>query len=54
MTLNSTGRIRFGICIDDGETNILESFTTDEWTGSRKNSVMNNGEKLYIKLPYIM
>lgn len=53
MTLNSTGRIRFGICIDDGKTEILESITTDEWRGSWKESVWNNGEKLYVKLPYI-
>ncbi|GIP43542.1 hypothetical protein J45TS6_20010 [Paenibacillus sp. J45TS6] len=53
LTLNSTGRIRFGIGIDDAEPIIVESETRDEWMGNWKESVFNNGEKMVIKLPYL-
>jgi hypothetical protein len=33
LTLNSTGRIRFGVGIDEGEPFIVETDTTDEWLG---------------------
>ncbi len=53
LTLNSVGRVRFGIGIDGFEPFILESETNDEWRGNWHDSVMNNGEKLYTKLPYL-
>lgn len=53
LTLDSVGRIRFGIGIDDLEPFIMESHTNDEWRGNWHSSVMNNGEKLYAKLPYL-
>lgn len=53
LTLNSTGRIRFGIGIDDTEPIIVESETRDEWQGNWKDSVFNNGEKMTVNLPYL-
>ncbi|ASA24062.1 glycosyl hydrolase 115 family protein [Paenibacillus donghaensis] len=51
LTLNSTGRIRFAVVIDDGEPILVESETNDEWKGSWQQSIMDNGEKLLVKLP---
>lgn len=53
LTLHSTGKIRFGIGINDAEPIIVESETRDEWMGNWKESVFNNGEKMVIKLPYL-
>lgn len=53
LTLDSVGRVRFGIGIDGFEPFIMESDTNDEWRGNWHDSVMNNGEKLYAKLPYL-
>lgn len=53
LTLDSAGRVRFGIGIDDFEPFIIESETNDEWRGNWHGSVMNNGEKLYTRLPYL-
>lgn len=52
-TLNAKGKIRVGIKVDNGELLILESKATDEWRDTWKQNVINNVEKLYIKLPYI-
>ncbi|MDF2939252.1 MAG: hypothetical protein K0Q90_4625, partial [Paenibacillaceae bacterium] len=51
LTLNSTGRIRFGIGVDGHTPIMVESETRDEWTGQWKDSVFNNGEKLAVQLP---
>lgn len=53
LTLNSTGRIRFAIGVDRIPPVLLSSQTVDEWTGNWKNAVMDNGEKLYLRLPYL-
>lgn len=53
LTLDSLGRIRFGIGVDGCEPFIMESDTNDEWRGNWHDSVMNNGEKLYANLPYL-
>lgn len=53
LTLDSTGKIRFAISIDDLEPKIIESETNDEWHGKWREAVLNDGEKLYIKLPYM-
>lgn len=53
LTLDSVGKIRIGIAVDDHELSILESPTVDEWTGNWKDSIYNNGEKLYLKLPHL-
>ncbi|MCD7834327.1 MAG: glycosyl hydrolase 115 family protein [Lachnospiraceae bacterium] len=52
-SLNSTGRIRLEVLLDGKSVGILESIATDEWRGSWKSNVMNNVEKLYLRLPYI-
>lgn len=53
LTLDSRGRIRVGIGIDGGEPFVIESDTIDEWRGRWHDSVMNNGERLYVKLPHM-
>lgn len=53
LTLDSRGRIRFAIQIDDESPVIIESGATDEWRGSWKDSVINNGEKLSITLNHM-
>ncbi len=53
LTLDSRGRVRFGVSIDDNEPFIVESDITDEWRGDWKGAVHNNGEKLSVKLGYL-
>ncbi|SDC12508.1 Glycosyl hydrolase family 115 [Pelagirhabdus alkalitolerans] len=53
LTLDSTGRIRFAVSIDDLQPIIVETETNDEWRGNWQESVWNNGEKLYVPLPFI-
>ncbi len=51
-SLNSVGRIRFGISLDGKEAGVLESGINDEWRGDWRHTVMNNVEKMYLELPY--
>lgn len=51
LTLNSRGRIRFAIGIDRKEPVVVEFQVTDEWRGSWKESVLNNGEDISLLLP---
>ena len=51
LTLDSRGKIRFAIGIDESEPIVVESETTDEWRSKWKESVLNNGEKISIILP---
>ncbi|MGP4039178.1 glycosyl hydrolase 115 family protein [Gracilibacillus sp. D59] len=53
LTLDSTGKIRFAVSIDDSEPIIIETKTNDEWRGNWRDAVLNNGEKLYLSLPYM-
>lgn len=53
LTLNPTGKVRFAVGVDGKAPVILESATIDEWKGSWKNAVMNDGEKLYTMLPWL-
>jgi len=50
-TLNSVGRIRVGVSVDDREMQILESYANDERKGNWKSNVQNNVDKLYMELP---
>jgi len=50
-SLNSKGRLRVRISIDDGEMQILESDAIDEWCGNWKENVLNYVEKMYLELP---
>ncbi len=49
-SLNATGRIRIGVAFDEGEVQVVESFSNDEWKGSWKENVFNNVERLYLTL----
>ncbi len=53
VTLRPNDKIRFEIKIDDFETVTIQSDITDEWRGTWRNAVMNNGEKLYYEMPYL-
>lgn len=50
-SLNSVGRIRVGISLDGGGMQIVESFSNDEWRGNWTKNVLNNVDRLYLKLP---
>ncbi len=50
-SLNSVGKIRIGVSVDQGEIQIVESESTDEWRGTWKKNVLNNVDCLYLKLP---
>ena len=52
LTLNPVGKVRFAIGVDNGRPVIIETKTVDEWKGSWKEAVMNDGEKLYTCLLY--
>lgn len=49
-SLDSVGRIRIGVSLDDGPVQIAESFSNDEWRGNWKKNVLNNVDRLYLKL----
>lgn len=53
LTLNPVGKVRFAIGVDNGRPVIIETKTVDEWKGSWKEAVMNDGEKLYTMLPWL-
>lgn len=50
-SLNSVGRIRVGISLDDGPVQIVETPSNDEWRGNWKKNVLNNVDRLYLALP---
>ncbi len=50
-SLNSAGRIRIGVSLDEGPVQIVESFSNDEWRGNWKENVLNNVDRLYLQLP---
>lgn len=50
-SLNSVGRIRVGISLDDGPVQIVETPSNDEWRGNWKKNVLNNVDRLYLTLP---
>ena len=52
-SLNSTGRIRIGVSVDGGGIQVVETPSTDEWRGNWKKNVLNNVDRLYLKLPYL-
>ena len=52
-SLNSVGRIRVGISLDNGPMQIVESISNDEWRGNWKKNVLDNVDRLYGKLPVI-
>lgn len=50
-SLNSTGRIRIGVSVDGGTIETVETIANDEWRGNWKKNVLNNVDRLYLKLP---
>lgn len=50
-SLNSVGRIRIGISVDGGTIETVETIANDEWRGNWKKNVLNNVDRLYLKLP---
>ena len=52
-TLNSVGRLRIGVSVDDGDVLILESITGDEHKGNWKSNVQNNVDKISLRLPFL-
>lgn len=50
-SLNSTGRIRIGVSVDDAPVTMVETEANDEWRGNWKKNVLNNVDRLYLKLP---
>jgi len=52
-TLNSTGRIRLGVSVDQSEMITVETRSSDEWKDQWKENVMSNADKLYVTLPYL-
>lgn len=52
-SLNSTGRIRIGVSVDGGAIETIETIANDEWRGNWKKNVLNNVDRLYLKLPML-
>lgn len=52
-SLNSTGHIRVGVSVDDGEIQIVETEANDEHRGAWRDNVRDNVDRLYVKLPYL-
>ena len=49
-SLNSVGRLRVGISLDGEPVQVVESVSNDEWRGNWKKNVLNNVDRLYLKL----
>lgn len=52
-TLDATGGIRLKVGVDDGTELVVESRTTDSYTGSWTDAVLDNVERLVVRLPYL-
>ncbi|WP_054114415.1 glycosyl hydrolase 115 family protein [Enterococcus sp. RIT-PI-f] len=52
-TLNSVGRLRFGVQIDNFPMQIIETEITDEHRGNWREAVTNEVDKCYCRLPYL-
>lgn len=50
-SLNSTGRLRVGIRIDQENLQIVESQANDEWKSTWSRNIMDNVDRLYLNLP---
>src|SRR5690606_10686784 len=51
--LDSTGRIRVRVGVDDHPPVDVESDTTDEYRGTWESAVVDNVERLRVRLPYL-
>ncbi|WP_430609986.1 glycosyl hydrolase 115 family protein [Enterococcus sp. DIV0876] len=52
-TLDSVGRLRLGIQVDDHPVQIVETEITDEHRGRWREAVSNEVDKCYCRLPYL-
>lgn len=52
-SLNSVGRIRVGIAVDDREIQLLETLSTDEWRADWRTNVLNNVDRMILELPFL-
>lgn len=52
-SLNSTGRIRAEVSVDGGERILVESISNDEWRGTWKLNILNNVDKISVRLPHL-
>lgn len=52
-TLDSTGRIRVAVSVDDAAPVVIESPTTDEFRGAWTSAVLDNVELLQARLPHL-
>jgi len=52
-SLNSNGRIRIGVSVDGGPVQVLESEANDEWRGGWRKNVLNNVDRLYLRMPVV-
>ena len=50
-SLNSTGRIRVEVSVDEGTPQMVESESNDEWRGQWTVNTMDHVDKLYLHLP---
>ncbi|MCD7752665.1 MAG: glycosyl hydrolase 115 family protein [Lachnospiraceae bacterium] len=50
-SLNSVGRIRILLQADNGEEQLLESLSNDEWRGDWEINTLDQVDRLYLKLP---
>ena len=49
-SLNSVGRLRIGISLDEGPVQVIETLSNDEWRGNWKKNVLDNVDRLYLRL----
>ncbi len=52
LTLNSTGKLRFRVYLDD-QMQDVESTVTDEWLGDWRNAAVEDGEKLHVRFEHV-
>lgn len=50
-SLDSVGRIRAGVSVDDGPVTVVESESKDEHLGTWRENVLDNVDLLYLELP---
>lgn len=52
-SLNAIGEIRLGVQFDDESFHILSSTVTDEHRGNWERAILDDTDKLYLKMPYL-
>ncbi len=52
-SLDSVGTIQIGVCVDQGQIQVLKTESNDEYRGTWKENIRNNVDKLYLRLPHM-